>query len=190
MWKESYTPFGQRLHNDSASLSNRQWFGGKPVDIETGLSYFGARYYDPAVGRFMGIDPAHLDEDNSNSFNRYAYANNNPNRFVDPDGRVVVDVVFVAIDIYSIATEGATTVNLVATGLDVASTLDLGFGAGQAFKAAVAAEHAVEIYRGSKLARNMAEAGNGVERRRAISLRGRRKTLSLQGRSSKSTASI
>ncbi|MDR1349982.1 MAG: hypothetical protein LBJ59_04230, partial [Zoogloeaceae bacterium] len=32
------------------------WFAGKPQDRNTGLSYFGARYYDPLVGRFMGID--------------------------------------------------------------------------------------------------------------------------------------
>jgi murein DD-endopeptidase MepM/ murein hydrolase activator NlpD len=47
----------------------------------------GARYYDPIVGRFMGIDPVGFKETNPISFNRYAYANNNPYKFVDPDGR-------------------------------------------------------------------------------------------------------
>jgi RHS repeat-associated protein len=55
-------------------------------DSETGLSYFGARYYDPVVGRFMGVDAVGFNPGNLQSFNRYAYANNNPYRFVDPDG--------------------------------------------------------------------------------------------------------
>lgn len=50
-------------------------------------SYFGARYYDPTLGRFMGIDPQHFTENNLHSFNRYAYGNNNPLKFVDPGGR-------------------------------------------------------------------------------------------------------
>jgi len=47
----------------------------------------GARYYDPVVGRFISTDPVGFDEQNVHSFNRYAYANNNPYRYVDPDGR-------------------------------------------------------------------------------------------------------
>jgi hypothetical protein len=38
------------------------------------------------IGRFMAIDAAEFDGNNLHSFNRYAYANNNPYRFVDPDG--------------------------------------------------------------------------------------------------------
>ena len=59
----------------------------KPFDNQTGLSYMGARYYDPVIGRFMGVDPVGFQENNIHSFNRYAYANNNPYKFVDPDGR-------------------------------------------------------------------------------------------------------
>jgi RHS repeat-associated protein len=87
VWKESYSPYGDRQQNQAAALANRQWFGGKPQDSETGLSYFGARYYDPVVGRFMGIDSVGFSEKNLHSFNRYSYGNNNPYRFVDADGR-------------------------------------------------------------------------------------------------------
>jgi uncharacterized protein RhaS with RHS repeats len=52
----------------------------------------GARHYDPLIGRFLSIDPAPFTESNPHSFNRYAYANNNPVKFVDPDGREVVSV--------------------------------------------------------------------------------------------------
>jgi hypothetical protein len=47
LWKENFRPYGDRLNNQSAAATNRQWFHGKAVDADTGLSYFGARYYDP-----------------------------------------------------------------------------------------------------------------------------------------------
>lgn len=54
-----------------------------------------ARYYDPVIGRFYSNDPmdaqAHLAKGNIHGFNRYAYANNNPYRFTDPDGKEGVD---------------------------------------------------------------------------------------------------
>lgn len=59
-------------------------FTGHVADAETGLSYLQARYYDPYAGRFLAVDPI---EAGAESFNRYAYASNNPYRFVDPDGR-------------------------------------------------------------------------------------------------------
>jgi uncharacterized protein RhaS with RHS repeats len=50
-----------------------------------------ARYYDPVIGRFYSNDPvgaqAHLAKRNIHGFNRYAYANNNPYKYVDPDGK-------------------------------------------------------------------------------------------------------
>lgn len=47
---------------------------------------FVQRYYDPILGRFLSVDPVEA-KDNGASFNRYDYANNNPYRFTDPDGR-------------------------------------------------------------------------------------------------------
>ena len=86
LWKENYTPFGDRAVKAVNATGNRQWYTGKPVDSETGLSNFGARMYDPAIGRFMGVDAVGFGEGNLHSFNRYAYANNNPYKFVDRDG--------------------------------------------------------------------------------------------------------
>jgi RHS repeat-associated protein len=87
VWKENYGPYGERLVGQTAAADNRQWFHGKAADADTGLQYFGARYYDPVLGRFMGVDPVGFQEDNIHSFNKYAYGNNNPYRFIDPDGR-------------------------------------------------------------------------------------------------------
>ena len=93
LWRESYRPFGSRIDNTVSTKDNTPFYTGKPHDDETGLSYFGARYYDPFIGRFIGIDPEGVDPENLHSFNRYAYANNNPYRYVDPNGKWAEDIV-------------------------------------------------------------------------------------------------
>jgi uncharacterized protein RhaS with RHS repeats len=45
------------------------------------------RYYDPIAGRFLSMDPISTNADTGAKFDRYMYANNNPYRFTDPDGR-------------------------------------------------------------------------------------------------------
>ena len=45
------------------------------------------RYYDPGIGRFLSVDPVTAYSNPIGAFNRYWYANNNPYRFTDPDGR-------------------------------------------------------------------------------------------------------
>ena len=59
-----------------------------------------ARYYDPVIGRFYSNDPVgtlgHLNEGNIQGFNRYAYANNNPYKYTDPDGKVPVPLIIAA----------------------------------------------------------------------------------------------
>ena len=87
LWKETYRPYGERLLNGAGPDANWLWFAGQPQDPDTGLSYLGARYYSPRLGRFVGIDPKAVDPADLHGFNRYAYANNNPYKFVDPDGR-------------------------------------------------------------------------------------------------------
>lgn len=89
-WKETYRPYGDQLIDSTAAQNNKIWFAGKPFDDSNGLSYMGARYYDPTLGRFMAVDPASFSFDNLHSFNRYAYANNNPYRYVDPDGEFAI----------------------------------------------------------------------------------------------------
>ncbi len=94
LWRETYKPYGDRTLNQAAASGNSHWYTGKPYDSAIGLSYFGARYYDPVVGRFMGVDPAPFSAGNLQSFNRYAYGNNNPYKYIDPDGRAITLVEF------------------------------------------------------------------------------------------------
>jgi len=85
LWTESYKPFGERLEKADGNETDL-FYTGKQEEKDIGLSYFGARWYDPVAGRFTGVDPVGFDAGNVHSFNRYAYANNNPYAFVDPDG--------------------------------------------------------------------------------------------------------
>ncbi len=85
-WREDYRPYGSRLRNEPAAASNTRYYTGHPHDEDTGLTYAGARYYDPVVGRFMAVDPVEFQETVIHSFNRYAYGNNNPYLYIDPDG--------------------------------------------------------------------------------------------------------
>lgn len=98
LWRESYEPYGLKRLLPSAN-NQRLWYTGHAHDDELDLSYFGARWYDPYAGRFLAIDPVDWVEDNPvHSFNRYAYANNNPYKFVDPDGEAAIWLGFVAVD--------------------------------------------------------------------------------------------
>ncbi len=67
----------------------RQQFTSKERDNETGLDYFGARYYSSAQGRFTSVDPENAGADPSDpqSWNGYAYARNNPLKYTDPNGQ-------------------------------------------------------------------------------------------------------
>jgi RHS repeat-associated protein len=98
VWRESYRAYGDRLTNrpDNGTVTDRNGlhFSNKKTEALKGgatMSYFGARYYDPAIGRFLSVDPMYFSEASIHSFNRYAYANNNPYRFVDPDGNQAIE---------------------------------------------------------------------------------------------------
>jgi RHS repeat-associated protein len=71
------------------SDSATQRFTGKERDSESGLDYFGARYYGSALGRFTRPDPSNTGANPANpqSWNGYAYVGNNPLGRVDPDGQ-------------------------------------------------------------------------------------------------------
>jgi RHS repeat-associated protein len=78
-----YEPYGATAGGATPGIG----FTGHVNDPETGLTYMQQRYYDPLAGRFLSVDPVLTDANTGASFNRYVYANNNPYRYIDPDGR-------------------------------------------------------------------------------------------------------
>ena len=88
--RHDYQPYGEEWLPQGGAQPLR--FTGKERDAETGLDYFGARYYGSKVGRFTTVDPVYTWQENlvdPQRWNRYAYARSNPLRYVDPDGRVI-----------------------------------------------------------------------------------------------------
>ena len=86
-WQLDHYPYGDEYRNTSDERANDTSFAGKAYDSEIGLSYFGSRWYDPAIGRFASIDPRPITPEDYRTFNRYAYGFNNLYKYVDPDGR-------------------------------------------------------------------------------------------------------
>ncbi len=94
--RHDYLPFGEECTtgpcaaNPGVGAGQPRKFTGKERDAETGLDYFGARYYGSRIGRFTSIDPVYTWNENlfdPQRWNRYAYARNNQLRYVDPDGK-------------------------------------------------------------------------------------------------------
>jgi RHS repeat-associated protein len=74
-------------YTDPGTLSDAPGYTGHVEDHDLKLTYMQQRYYDPVIGRFYSNDPVGFSADKPMMFNRYAYANNNPYRYIDPDGR-------------------------------------------------------------------------------------------------------
>jgi RHS repeat-associated protein len=96
--RHDYLPFGEECttglcaSNPGVVGGQPKRFTGKERDPETGLDYFGARYYGSKIGRFTTTDPVYTWQENlvdPQRWNRYAYARNNPLKYIDPDGRVI-----------------------------------------------------------------------------------------------------
>jgi len=90
VWRADVRPFGEGAPSPA---SQPQRFLGQEREPDTtaegGLYRLGARYLDPFLGRFISPDPLPIDQvqrENSQRFNLYSYALNNPYRFNDASG--------------------------------------------------------------------------------------------------------
>src|SRR5690625_4005348 len=101
-------PFGESMSEQrrSGSVNNPYMFNGKELDSETGLYYYGARYYNPRISNWLSVDPIALwqpvqevehyieGQHNGGYFNPknmsvYGYTYQNPLRYIDPNGKQV-----------------------------------------------------------------------------------------------------
>ena len=85
---DAYLPYGELLVDEHSSSEDMPYkFNGKELDEETGLYYYGARYMDPKISMWLGVDP--LMEKYPN-LTGYCYTMDNPIKFIDPDGNKIV----------------------------------------------------------------------------------------------------
>ena len=80
--ESQYYPYGT-VFLDAGVHVTPYTFTGQEEDEETSLYYYGARYYDPQIARFISVDPA------NDSSDPYTYVGNNPLRFIDPTGETL-----------------------------------------------------------------------------------------------------
>ena len=81
-----YFPFGMEMSElSSGSSTNKYQYNGKELqnDFALGMYDYGARFYDPAIGRWHSVDPS---AESYYSWTPYNYCANNPINNIDPDG--------------------------------------------------------------------------------------------------------
>lgn len=82
-----YGVYGKDIHTqDPAGFQASTRFTDQVFDADTGLYYYGARYYDPQLARFIQPDTVVPNGGGSQALNRYAYSFNNPLNYTDPSG--------------------------------------------------------------------------------------------------------
>lgn len=87
-----YFPFGEmRINEQFGNYENEYKFTGKEWDEGAGVYYYGARYYDSAIGRFLSKDPWDGNLEDPQSLNKYSYVRNNPVRLIDPSGETFAE---------------------------------------------------------------------------------------------------
>ena len=80
-----YVPYGEVFIEERNNTWNTPYlFNAKELDEETGMYYYGARYYEPRLSLWISTDP--MEEKYSN-ISSYCFVNNNPVIFIDPDGK-------------------------------------------------------------------------------------------------------
>lgn len=118
----TYYPYGEIR---SGGTQSKYLYTGKEKDTESGLNYYGARYYDAHTRQFTQPDTILPDPYDPQQLNRYAYTRGNPLKYTDPSGNyieTVFDVAFIGMDIHDIRSDPSNPWNYAALGADTVST--------------------------------------------------------------------
>ncbi len=89
----TYYPYGATRTNTSGTTPPTDVpykFTGQELDSSTGLYFYGARYYDATLGRFISPDTIVEAPGHPQTLNRYTYVGNNPLRYTDPTGHCFI----------------------------------------------------------------------------------------------------
>jgi RHS repeat-associated protein len=152
-WKEriEYYPFGTYLEDVKNPLDPNfpdanYTFTDQEDDDEIGLYNYGARLYDPILGRFISPDSIVQAPDDPQTLNRYAYARNNPLIYVDPSGNLfIIDDILIGAAIGAIiggataAIQGGNILQGMAMGAITGSFMGPASGGGLLIEAAAGA---------------------------------------------------
>ncbi|MGO4636435.1 SpvB/TcaC N-terminal domain-containing protein [Streptomyces sp. 2RAF24] len=182
-----YFPYGETWVEERTGQADTPYqFTGKELDEETGLYYYGARYYNPRTQLWASTDPAlpdYLDGDMAGGIAEprnlavYTYAHNNPVKLMDPTGKWpkmpswktighttldVVGMVPVVGEVGDLANAGwyAAEGDYVNAGLSAASAIP---GAGYAANAAKYGNKALDAAQAAKTANNAADASKAAK---------------------------
>ncbi|MER8185266.1 polymorphic toxin-type HINT domain-containing protein [Kitasatospora sp. NPDC094015] len=85
--RRNFDPYGNVRGTPPNAWADNHGYLGRPTDATTGLSLLGARNYDPAIGRFLTVDPV-FEAGDPDQMGGYAYAANNPVSGSDPTGLI------------------------------------------------------------------------------------------------------
>ncbi|MFA5167827.1 MAG: toxin TcdB middle/N-terminal domain-containing protein [Candidatus Omnitrophota bacterium] len=119
-----YDPYGSTVtHTGTADPKHK--FTGQEEDSSTSLYYYGARYYDPQLGRFITADQYVQDPSDPQSLNRYTYCRNNPIKYIDPTGNFLVEIIAILLAVVAVATAGAAAIAVLADCPNAARTLGI-----------------------------------------------------------------
>ncbi|SMX53979.1 RHS repeat-associated core domain-containing protein [Candidatus Brevifilum fermentans] len=142
--KTLYQPWGTTRYTQGTKPTDYAYTGQMQ---EGDIYFYNSRWYDPQLGRFLQADTIVPPTQGTQGFDRFAYVNNNPLRYTDPNGRwaeSILDIAFIAFDLQQIANEGWTLLNSASLVLDVAClVLPIATGGGPGLRLAVAGNDVV-----------------------------------------------
>jgi len=154
-----YTPWGEVRYEQGEPVTDRLYTDQPRIDDDHNLYYYGARWYDPSLGRFLQADSIVPSHQGTQGWDKYAYVNNNPTGLVDEDGDFAwLPVIALAGGIVGAAVNyigqvkdnyennGGDLVSAMSDDIDVGSVLSsAAAGATFVFTAAVAAPVAISV---------------------------------------------